>query len=485
MIKSNLEHIENKWKKIKNLTIEDFFRDLSWNNITSMATVGLIAMCVLPIFVSITAKGSQFEYNKLSNSFAVDGVSINVLCAGEYWYMCLLAVAFFLCIVCLFMSLKRHYSNPVSNLNSASLNRKAFHTEKLLPICLVVLLGWSVLSAFHSDDWLNSFLGTLYRHEGVLTYVVYAVVFCVAAMIDTSRFKLIAEILVGTCALTGIAAADEGRYLGWLFSLVDDTGGAMFHQYNHYGYFLAVCAPLAFGLALQDSKKPIYAHIFRMLEVWLIFNAIAYNGTRGSFLAVTFVILCWNVIVFVRFKEKRFKLIILDFIFVFTILALHTESQLLARIMTLNNELVNAAQAVDTARQSACVDTIGSGRGALWRLGIQFSIDRPFLGYGPDNLGAQYSLAGIGTDRPHNELIQIAASLGIPALIFYLVGLAALFSVFIKNFKKFSLAEFSVFAAVGGYLFSSLFGNTMYYTTPYFYMMLGVSYTMCKTKQMQ
>ena len=37
-------------------------------------------------------------------------------------------------------------------------------------------------------------------------------------------------------------------------------------------------------------------------------------------------------------------------------------------------------------------------------------------------------------------------------------------------------------ASVWSYLVSSMFGNTMYYTTPYFYLLLSMTYRACKSK---
>ena len=59
------------------------------------------------------------------------------------------------------------------------------------------------------------------------------------------------------------------------------------------------------------------------------------------------------------------------------------------------------------------LNAIGSGRGILLKNAILFANQKPIFGYGPDNLGQAYFDKGItNNDRPHNELIQFAASLG-------------------------------------------------------------------------
>lgn len=106
---------------------------------------------------------------------------------------------------------------------------------------------------------------------------------------------------------------------------------------------------------------------------------------------------------------------------------------------------------------------------------IEFVKDRPLTGYGPDNLGESYHLAGCQNDRAHNELIQFAASLGLPALIFYLGALVILLFKFFKNFKSLNLFQLGIYSSLGAYLISSFFGNTTFYTTPFFILVLSMT----------
>ena len=117
----------------------------------------------------------------------------------------------------------------------------------------------------------------------------------------------------------------------------------------------------------------------------------------------------------------------------------------------------------------------GSGRWILWVKAAEFTAEKPLFGYGPDNLGERYAEEGIKIDRPHNEFLQISASLGIPALIFYLSGLASLYINFIRNRKQSTPFIIGLICTVTAYLVSSMFGNTMYYTTPFFMAILGIT----------
>ena len=76
----------------------------------------------------------------------------------------------------------------------------------------------------------------------------------------------------------------------------------------------------------------------------------------------------------------------------------------------------------------------GTYRMALWKYGLQFFAENPILGYGPDNLGTKYDSVGItDQDRPHNLLIQLATTSGLPGLILYVTAVGI---IIIKGIKE-------------------------------------------------
>ena len=118
----------------------------------------------------------------------------------------------------------------------------------------------------------------------------------------------------------------------------------------------------------------------------------------------------------------------------------------------------------------------GSSRWKLWVTALDFIKNRPIFGYGPDSLGKPYEELNIKIDRPHNEYLQFAASLGIPALIFYLSALFLVFKRAFKNRKNISTNTIIALCSVLAYLVSAFFGNTMFYTSPYFFILLAISF---------
>ena len=115
----------------------------------------------------------------------------------------------------------------------------------------------------------------------------------------------------------------------------------------------------------------------------------------------------------------------------------------------------------------------GSGRIRIWKYGIKFWLERPLLGYGPDNLESKYKEVWINQDRPHNLLIQLLTTSGIPGLITYITAIGIILLKGLKTLKIQNSLHIIVFSNVIAYLISAMFGNSMYYTSPYFFIFLG------------
>jgi len=472
----------NLWNRLRSVTVREFVETLPEKYASCFSAVVLSAMAVLPLLISLVVRapaevpGAVVDelYWKVANAFTFS--------FGITWFHTLLLMGLFAGLVALYALARQHYRTGLR----ACLKRD-WIKENLLCLCLCLLFFWSIVSALLSGSPAICFVGDPYRHDGVLTYLLYAVVFIAAMQLCERHMKWVAEILCGTCAITGILVITGGRLIPGLFYLESDLRAVMFHQYNHYGYFLAICFPICLGLLLGDEKPGILRSLLRLAEFWLICNAIAFNSVRGSFVAIIAALIGWNLAVFFGHRSKWKKMLLLDILFAATILALNTGSTLLSRLQMLFWEMEQVQQVIPSEQEaviSGVIDNLGTERGLLWRLGIQFALEQPIFGHGPDNLRVLYeAYRETIPDRPHNELIQIAAMMGFPALALYITGIGSHVVNFFRCFRKLSIFHLALFASVGSYLVSSLFGNTMYYTTPYFFMMLGLSHRICRNCQ--
>ncbi|WP_341479724.1 O-antigen ligase family protein [Clostridium beijerinckii] len=198
--------------------------------------------------------------------------------------------------------------------------------------------------------------------------------------------------------------------------------------------------------------------------------ALIKNGSFGPYVAVI-VGLIFSIIFSILLDRKVLKRVaIVTSAFVAITLGMNiSNSHTYKDFWTLGGDIFKIAEKSPDANKA------GTGRWILWVNGVRFISERPLFGYGADNLGDQYAKVNVNTDRAHNEIIQFAASLGISAALLYIAALATYFMFFIKKRKQFLRLDICILCIVIAYLASSMFGNTMYYTSPFFFMILGIS----------
>ena len=426
----------------------------------------IVGFCLLLTLAPILASFTVRPFYYLFQGDIGQG-RCTVLELGEYWGN----IVYFLgacLLVCTVLGAGKRYSGHLG-----CLREKGWLSRHWLPCCLLCLLLWSVLSFCFADDKMAGLWGAHLCQEGLILFSYYGAIFLACSWLTGKQRRLLCESLVLTGAFTGILLILGGNPTVQRIFYIEYPETVMFHQYNHYGYFLAVCAPLSLGLLLETDARRKGLWLWRLLQLWLIFNAMAFNSTRGSFLAVALEILCLHIYVFTCRKEKRLALLLLDLPVVATFLFLNTGSILLDRLGLMLKELLGFASAPD---KEEALNQLGTERGMLWRYGLEIVKKRPLLGFGPGNMMEQFRPYMKRPSSPHNDLILMAGSLGIPAVIFYVLGLLGHLRGFFSIAKKLSILEVSIFGAVLSYLISASLGVSMYYTTPYFYMVLGFSY---------
>ncbi len=306
---------------------------------------------------------------------------------------------------------------------------------------------------------------------------------------DRKRVKRLISLLVIVAAFLTIP-----YMMSWQ---PQSTKGFVFNHFNHLAYYLCL-AIMASHMLLTTMKQSRKDYALWLVMFSLLTAALVLNTSLGPYLAVIgglVLSMVFNLLHPSRqmepsgqlqqtrelrqLRQFRWRLALPIVLFIGMTIAINLFINYLGNdLLNLGRDLANIAQGKSEASSA------GTGRWNLWQLGLKYVAEKPIFGYGPDNLGARYLIDGISPDgRPHNEFIQFAAMLGIPGLLFYVAGLLAHLSDFLKRWRRLDLAVIGVFATVGAYLISSLFGNTMFYTTPFFFMFLGLSYGMLRNPE--
>lgn len=375
--------------------------------------------------------------------------------------------------------------------------------KQLLPIFLFVLfMAWTLIICIKSPYKRTVYKGTQYRKEGYYMYLNYAGFFLCSFLLKSEKLRkiLLNMFLISAIyliALSRLVLKNKGLEEIFINTRVWRT---VFAQFNHYGYFLMMCLTCNIGLFIKEKNKIL--KIVYLITYVIIGYAMIYNDTFGCYLATSVVLILYGIYSLIK-KRDRKNILILITIFVLlscittnkrginlayrNITELASDMKVIITKVTgikfenskKNNEEVltktetNQSSDEEDEEQKE-LEQVGTSRMLLWKYGIRFIARNPIFGYGPDNLGREYILEGVnGQDRPHNLLIYLAGVSGIPGMLIYITAVGI---IIIKGLKKFinGNKEGSVFLIIViTYLISSMFGNSMYYTSPYFFIFLG------------
>jgi len=354
-------------------------------------------------------------------------------------------------------------------------NKGRIEVKRDLPyLFLLAMLGWMFISAAFSTNRQIAFFGSEQRGEGALMFLGYVGFFCGMLSINDKYRKIIFNTFLGVAIIQaicsflqyfGVKILTIGYIInGYFFESAWGWAGT-FANPNHFGYYLTMAIMYAgYSFVLNKGKsKWLYLLSYIILVPTLIFN-----DTLGCFVAVVVTLIIGTVLLYIKDKKTLIKnMVLIILLAVITVVITITANEgIFSSLIRTGNEIGNIAQGeVD--------GDAGSGRMELWLGALQFTAERPLVGYGPDNLKERYDQLEIDRSKTHNEYLQYMAECGIPALIFYLLALGILFARRIRNIKNLSNTQLIFIGVSGAYLISAFFGNTMYSTVPYFWMALA------------
>lgn len=357
--------------------------------------------------------------------------------------------------------------------------------ERLRDNGLIIFLGlmlfWTLISTVFSSNINLAIYGYMFQGEGLFTVLGYAGFFLIAINIKLrTHIKLVLNIFVTSGSIiAGICLINNEQ----LMSFVNmDSSMGYFSNQNHYGYFICMAVMSSILLAITDvkpcTKKTFMIFILHVLELGLLLNALINSRSLGPLLAVITALVALLILtIFVdKPKLKRVFFIVLFAIFIIFLSSLFTWN-LLSDLHIFSSSLVDIFE--DNEQYDS--DGFGSGRGEVWSHTVELITQKPLFGHGLDNLTFPNQDGMFRFGRPHCEILQFAACQGIPAAIFYILGLGSLLAMFIHYFRKTDIFTLCMYCIIGAYLISSIVGNPKFYTSPYFYMLLGLCYSNIKT----
>ena len=356
-------------------------------------------------------------------------------------------------------------------------NSKKEVFKEVLPIFIFILyMAWTLISCHLALNKNMAFNGEPYRKEGYYMYINYAGFFFCAFLLEDKKLR---KILLNTFVIVSIflIAISRITFGGEIFTN-NEIEDSVFHQFNHYGYYLMMSLICCLGLFMTQKNKIL--KVIYLVTYTIIGYATIYNNTFGCYLAVTAILILYGIYSLIKNADRKSILIA---IVIFAILsgitfknnknlAYNNLSSFAFDVKSIVIKLMNLN--VDDEEINKNFEKAGTSRIELWVNGIKFALEKPIIGYGPDNLWVKYrNVSILVQDRPHNLLIYLACVSGFPGMLIYVAAVGIIVTKGIKKLFNNNENGKIFLIIVVTYLISSMFGNSMYYTSPYFFIFLG------------
>ncbi len=243
----------------------------------------------------------------------------------------------------------------------------------------------------------------------------------------------------------------------------------IYSNIDYYGYYLAVSIPLAAAAFVMEDKTPW--KLFSLLVVMANSVTLAYNNTMGAWVACIIAMICLQIACRIMKKKWDGQAALIAAVFA---ICLFVPGSILGN--TGRNSIQLWGDITRIAANSANAGKAGSGRWGIWKAGLQLIRSAPLFGIGFEGVQARGIQEIARNTRVHNEFLQYALFYGCPAGVAYLIGCAGVFIRAIRCRAVLRPAELVCLMAAFGYLVSSFFGLTLFATTPFLFLYLGMGY---------
>lgn len=323
--------------------------------------------------------------------------------------------------------------------------------------------------------------GAVGRFEGAITLYLYIVLFYLAYKFFDWNEKLLPYIATSTMIVSVVGIAEAilydvlGRTDQYIYMAFSSFGNP-----NFFSSYLSIFLPI-YMLVFLKKGNPFY-----LITSIITFGALVCARTLGGYItfAIYFVIILIYAIT-QKFKVKNIWILVLSFILMFSLLNVCAKN-------TYINEVISLEKETEKAENGS--DSFGSGRGFIYKVSLDIIKQYPWLGVGPDSLGAYFMeyiffepdyTSNIIFDKAHCEYLHIAVCTGIPSLICYITIIAIIgITIWKKHLSdKSNLTIFAVGLSILSYLIQAAGNISVTHVAPIFWIILGVGYGMCKRNE--
>ena len=447
--------IQQWFKKIPRFSSPtDFFKNMPPKLIDIIAFIGLALFFLFPFIISLrTLYHLSFDMKVFDCMFLLDSIVFPIVGA------------------CSAM-------NIVFTLGKMRYAKRPVRVEaRKNPVFIIfgLLLVWMCVNFFIFRPVQGGlFNGVSLQHESFsLNLEYYLGFFMLGFFLTDHRLKLLllrllvcVSVFVAPCAEYFWRHVTASSVYDW-YPMLD----AVFTNSNYYGYFLCMVISLCAGLLVAEER--IGWRVFYIFALLLNTATLSDNRTMGAWIAAFCA--CVFLIIVCRIRDgvwNRWALAALGLY----VAALVITGLLNGMLFMKFGKLFSGVSAVLTDPNSQAAQSAGTNRWGVWQRYLDLIAHNPIFGIGMEGIYVYQLLAYVGSQRPHNEYLQYAVFYGIPAVILYTMGVVG---VFLRAFLRRATLDNVTLAALTSamaYVVSACFGVTVYNTTPFFFIMLGLGY---------
>lgn len=311
--------------------------------------------------------------------------------------------------------------------------------------------------------------GLPYRNQGIFHFAFYILIYYfISSKVKLQQLrKFVMMSFLFTADVLAVTALGHQFFMN--ISAYSGKKGlsAIFFNSNHYGYFLAMALMIAVTAFIVGERA--WVQQFGFASGMLNLIALFINNTFGAILASFISLLVVLLLALIKLPKSRWRAVSVASL----IIAIPLAGGILLNAQ-FDNFVVLIHDIGKILSGSADAGSAGTNRWGQWVTAVKYIQEKPLLGYGCEGMAARM-MSEIHISNPHNELLTYALFFGVPAAVCYTVAVLMIFLRHLVSGAWRDPYALMAFAAALAYFISSLFGVAMFYTTPFFFIMLGYS----------
>ena len=367
-----------------------------------------------------------------------------------------------------------------------------------LPVLIFVFVTF--IATIFSTNPYHSFFGQhMYHMEGLWAILIYATLyFLVIANLDVLKIRKIILVFLIASAITvvyGLLQHFGIDFVNWQISSKERIWSSMGNP-NFFAGFLVMAIPLSIVVLLDWRRKNGNKLSLKtgLLIALLCFQLLCLNFTYsraswiGLFFGLVIIAILWRRQLGKMRKIFKFTSLVLfiALLFVFSFKAIEMRRLALKNLEPLETHGLISKTAKRLVSIIDLNEADAASRISGWKSALEIIKERPLLGIGPDTLSINFRryafpefsrLIGKALANPayaHNEVLQIAATMGMVGLLSYLWLLLSYFRTVTKfpNLHQDPIVV-GIAASITAVLVNNLFSFHTVTTATLFWLFLG------------